>query len=140
MVLTRPRQAMYVGLALTVLVLLVPLFDKAMLAGHIQAGYPAYDHSRIGSAMSIYLIYLSVLGALGILGWAATIWLARKPWAPWLATALFVIGTSIATFNLLVKDTSGDTGLPPLFGWIGLLPCVAGLIAVVLLWRKGAEA
>jgi hypothetical protein len=28
------------------------------------------------------------------------------------------------------------TGLPPLLGWVGMLPCLAGLLAVILLWRK----
>jgi hypothetical protein len=49
---------------------------------------------------------------------------------------LFALGTSIALTDLLIKDTSGDTGLPPLLGWVGMLPCLAGLLAVILLWRK----
>jgi hypothetical protein len=49
---------------------------------------------------------------------------------------MFALGTSIALTDLLIKDTSGDTGLPPLLGWAGLLPCVAGLLAVTLLWRR----
>jgi hypothetical protein len=43
-------------------------------------------------------------------------------------------------FDLLVKDTSGDTGLPPLLGWTGMAPCLAGLLALALLWRPGAAA
>jgi hypothetical protein len=50
---------------------------------------------------------------------------------------MLVPGTGIAVFDLLVKDTSGDTGLPPLLGWIGMLPCLAGLAAVTLLWIGG---
>jgi hypothetical protein len=49
---------------------------------------------------------------------------------------MFVLGTGIAVIDLLVKDTSGDTGLPPLLGWAGMLPCLAGLLAVTLLWRR----
>ncbi|MGB0098131.1 MAG: hypothetical protein WBP81_37040 [Solirubrobacteraceae bacterium] len=49
---------------------------------------------------------------------------------------MFVLGTGIALLDLLVKDTSGDTGLPPLLGWIGLLPCLAGFLAVALLWMR----
>lgn len=72
---------------------------------------------------------LTVVGALGILSW---IWMIRavkagKSWAPWAATTMFALGTSVALTALLVKDTSGDTGLPPLLGWIGVLPCLAGL-------------
>jgi hypothetical protein len=36
---------------------------------------------------------------------------------------MFALGTSIALADLLIKDTSGDTGLPPLLGWVGLLSC-----------------
>jgi hypothetical protein len=49
--------------------------------------------------------------------------------------SIFVVATTIALTDLLIKDTSGDTGLPPLLGWIGMLPCLAGLLAVGLLWR-----
>ncbi|MPV37470.1 hypothetical protein GB881_10530 [Georgenia subflava] len=85
-----------------------------------------------------YVIYLSVLGALGVAGWLGSIWAARtgRRWARWAAAGMFTLGTSVALFNLLVRDTSGDTGLPPLLGWAGMLPCVAGLVAVVLLWRR----
>lgn len=152
MIPTRHRRsaiaAMYIGLAFTIVALLVPYIDHAtanILAGHILAGYPSYSQPRIDSAATTYLIYLSVLGAFGILGWVGTVWVAstRKPWAHWVATGLFVLGTSIALFNLLVEDTSGDSGLPPLLGWVGMLPCLAGLVAVILLWRKqpqGAKA
>jgi hypothetical protein len=49
---------------------------------------------------------------------------------------VFAAGTSLALTALLVKDTSGEVGLAPVLGLIGLLPCVAGLAAVVLLWRR----
>ena len=54
----------------------------------------------------------------------------RKP------ATMFALGTGIALIDLLVKDTSGDTGLPPLLGWAGMLPCLAGLLVVTLLWRR----
>ena len=53
---------------------------------------------------------------------------------------LALTGTSVAAFALLVRDTSGDTGLPPLIGTIGLLPCAAGLIAVVLMFTRAATS
>jgi hypothetical protein len=129
--------AMYAGLGLTVAAIIV-LYTGNVLVGHIRAGYPSYGQARIDAAVTTYLIYLSVLGALGVLSWLCTIWAAstRKPWTRWVATALFAAGTSIALFNLLVKDTSGDTGLPPLLGWVGMLPSLAGLLAVIFLWRK----
>jgi hypothetical protein len=72
------------------------------------------------------------------MSWLWTIWALknRTRWARATATALFVLGTGIALFDLLIKDTSGQTGLPPLLGCIGMLPSVAGLLAVTLLWRN----
>lgn len=133
--------AMYAGLALTVAAVIAAYADHAtanVLAAHIRAGYPSYTQARIDAAATTYLVYLSVIGALGVLCWLAAIWALRagKRWARGAATALFAAGTAVAVADLLVKDTSGDTGLPPLLGWAGTLPCLAGLLAVVLLWRR----
>jgi hypothetical protein len=136
-----PRLAiktMYAGLALTVAATAAPYVDHTGLTDHIRVGYPTYTEARIDSAATTYLVYLSVLGALGIVGWLGTIWAVKagKRWVRVGATATFALATSIALFDLLVNDTSGDTGLPPLLGWVGLLPCLAGLLAVTLLFRK----
>jgi len=119
--------AMYAGLALTVVTLIVPYIDHAtanVLADHIRAGYPTYSRARIDTAVTTYLVYLSIIGALGVVSWLWTIRTinAGKRWARGAATAMFALGTGIALFDLLVKDTSGDTGLPSLLGWIGMLP------------------
>lgn len=136
---------MYAGLALTVVATAVPFVDRAtsnVLADHIRAGYPAYTQARVDSAVTTYLVYLSVVGALGIIGWLWTIWAVKagKRWARGAATAMFALGTGIALIDLLIKDTSGDTGLPPLLGWTGMLPCLAGLLAVALLWTRRRHA
>lgn len=133
--------AMYAGLGLAIVAVIVPYVDHAtanVLADHIRDGYPAYTQARIDSAVTTYLVYLSVIGALGVICWLWAIWAlkAGKRWARGAATTLFTLGTGIALIDLLIKDTSGDTGLPPLLGWAGLLPCLAGLLAVTLLWRR----
>jgi len=133
--------AMYAGLALTVVTLIVPYIDHAtanVLADHIRAGYPTYSQARIDTAVTTYLVYLSIIGMLGVVCWLRTIRAvnAGKRWARGATTATFVLATGIALFDLLVKDTSGDTGLPALLGWIGMLPCLAGFLAVTLLWKR----
>ena len=68
--------AMYAGLGLTVVAMIVAYVDHAtanMLAGHIRAGYPTYTQARIDSAVTTYLVYLSLVGALGIICWLWTI-------------------------------------------------------------------
>ncbi|MEV5012463.1 hypothetical protein AB0K74_32885 [Streptomyces sp. NPDC056159] len=133
--------AMFTGLGLTVIATIVPYVDRAtthLLADHIRAGYPTYAPTRIDSAVTTYLVLLSVIGALGVLAWLWTIWAVRagKRWARPAATVMFVLGASVGLTMLLTKDTSGDTGLPPTLGWVGMAPCLAGLLAVALLWRR----
>jgi hypothetical protein len=133
--------AMYLGLGLTVVAMVVPYVDHAtanVLAGHIRAGYPSYTPARIDSAVTTYLVYLSAVGALGVVCWLSAIWAlkAGQRWVRGAAIVLLVLGTGIALTDLLVRDTSGETGLPPLLGWVGVLPCLAGLLAVTLLWRR----
>ena len=133
--------AMYLGLGLTVVAMIVPYVNHAtanVLAAHIRAGYPTYTPARIDSAVTTYLVYLTVVGALGIICWLLAIWAARmgKRWVRGAATAMLALGAGIAVMDLLVRDTSGDTGLPSLLGWVGVLPCLAGLLAVTRLWRR----
>lgn len=123
---------MYAGLAPTVVAIIAPFVDRAtgnVLADHIRDGCPTYTQARIDSAVTTWLVILSVVGALGIVGWVWTIWAvnAGKGWARCAATAMLALGASVALTALLVKDTSGDTGLAPLLGWVGMLPCLAGL-------------
>jgi hypothetical protein len=129
--------ALSVGLVLTLVATIVPFLTGA-LRDHIQDSYPHYSDTRVDNAVTAWLITLTIVGVLGVVGWLWTIWIVErgKRWAPWAATALFVIGTSVALTLLLIKDTSGDTGLAPALGWLWLLPCVAGLVAVVLLWKR----
>ena len=53
---------------------------------------------------------------------------------------MFVAGTAVALTALLTKDTSGEVGLAPLLGWLGMLPAGAGLVTVGLLWRTPSRS
>ena len=102
--------AMYAGIGLTIVALIVPYIDHAtanVLADHIRDGYPTYSQARIASAVTTYLVYLSVVGALGTIYWLS-IWAVKagKRGAHAAATALFVLGTSIAL-------TDCSSGTPP---------------------------
>ncbi|WP_280444974.1 hypothetical protein [Nocardia brasiliensis] len=130
---------MYTGLALTVVAAIVPYLGRAqLLTEHIRASYPGYTQSRIDEAVTTYLVVLTIIGACGVIAWLATTWSVKagKRWARPVATVTFGLGTSVALAALLTEDTSGDVGLAPLLGWIGVLPCLAGLLAILLLWRQ----
>ncbi|WP_243640321.1 hypothetical protein [Streptacidiphilus pinicola] len=109
-----------------------------LLADHIRAGYPDYSQARVDSAVTTYLVLSSVVGALGVLAWLTAAWAFKegKRWARPVATVMFVLGTSVGLAGLLTKDTSGATGLPPELGWVGMIPCLAGVPAVTSLWRR----
>jgi hypothetical protein len=132
---------MYAGLTLTVVATIATYVDRGtthLLADHIRAGYPAYAPARVDTAVTTYLVVLSIVGALGVLAWLTTAWGVKtgKRWARPAATAMFMLGTSVGLTGLLTKDTSGTTGLPPELGWTGMIPCLAGFVAVALLWRR----
>jgi FAD/FMN-containing dehydrogenase len=136
--------AMRIGLALTVIAAVCPFGDRAtahLLAEHIRAGYPAYTQARVDSAVTTYLVLSSIIGALGVLAWLWTIRAVKagKRWARTAATVMFLLGTSVGLTGLVTRDTSGDTGLPPTLGWVGMAPCLAGLLVVALLWRRPRE-
>lgn len=133
--------AMLLGLGLTVVAVVVVYVDRAtanVLGDHIRAGYPGYGEDQVREGVTVYTTYLTTIGFLGVLGWTASLWVRRvRPRvAPWLVSGLFAIGTCIALFNLLIKDTSGEAGLAPQIGLVGMLPSLAGLAAVVLIWRE----
>src|SRR3982751_3755559 len=97
----RALRAMYLGLGLTVVATAAPYIEHAtnnMLADHISDSYPTYTDAQVDSAATTWLVVLSVIGVLGLAGWLFAIWAvnAAKTWAPWVATALFVVGTTIA--------------------------------------------
>ena len=133
--------ALYAGLTTTVVATIAPYLDQVTshsLEDHIRAGYPSFTQARVDTAVTTYEVILTVIGVLGAVGWTVVIRAVTtgKRWTAPLATATFLLGLGIALTDLLIKDTYGETGLSPLLGWIGLLPCLPGLLAVILLWRR----
>jgi hypothetical protein len=129
---------MYTGLALTIVAMLIPIIDQASndgLSRHLQDVYAGYNVDV--PAASAVLAYLVTIGALGIVAWLWMVWAVTKQrrWARPTATALFVLASGLAVVNLTVQEY-GQTILPTQVGLIGLLPCLAGLAAVALLWRR----
>lgn len=132
---------MYAGMALTLVAALAPVADRAtthVLADHVRAGYPAYSPARVDTAVTAWVGILVTVGVLGLASWIVTIRAVRaeKTWARPVATTVFAAATCLALTALLTKDTSGEVSLAPALGVLGVLPCLAGLGAVVALWRS----
>ncbi|QWF83791.1 hypothetical protein [Amycolatopsis sp. CA-230715] len=126
--------AMRAGAALTVAAVIVTVLDQRTLTRQLQAAY-ATAPGKVDMARSSILTYLFALAAIGVVLW---LWLARasgrgRPWSRVVATAVFVAGTALSAYNFTQPH-------PVLVTIAGLVPCAAGLAAVVFLWQRGSSA
>ena len=135
--------SMYTGLAMTAVATVAPCVDRATsnsIAAHVRAGYPSYTAAHIDTAANSYLLYLTMVGVLGIVGWASCIRgvIQGRRGVRVASSVMFALGAVVGLTDLLVKDRSGQTALPPGLAWLGVVPSLPGLLAVVLLWRDAA--
>jgi hypothetical protein len=131
--------ALYGAVALELLGAAVPIVDlgtRGAVAAHLQALYSPYGVSAPDA--SVVVIYLVAVGVVGALVWLATIRMLRRRWrwARLFATVALLCALAIAGADLTVSEY-GLPILPTWLGLVGLLPSLAGLVAVVLLWRPG---
>ena len=138
----RAVAALGVGLLLTVATLVALVVDQVSahgIADHVQALYGPFN---LSPDPNVLFTILYVTGVCGVALWLATIWGAvrQKRGLAILATVVFLAATSIGFLGLVVAE-HGTRILPTLWGVLGLLPCLAGFVAVVLLWkpRKGGS-
>ncbi|MBL1068137.1 hypothetical protein [Streptomyces sp. 7-21] len=137
---TRPA-ALYTGLALTVLATLAPLIDIATidtLTSHVRDAYPDWGPDLVAKDRNAIATYLVATSALGIPLWLVTIraLTTGKRWARTAATLAFAAGTFTALLNLSLSGEHYDVIVPYQHGTLTLLPCLAGLAAIVPLWRR----
>jgi hypothetical protein len=130
--------AMSLGLLLTVVTLVASIIDQASLhsiADHVQALYAPYNLHPDPSLL-FTIVYMT--GSFGIIMWLATIRgvVRQKRWPRYVAVFLCLAATSAALLNLLAAEY-GTRIFPTVWGVLGLLPCIAGLVAVVLMWTPG---
>jgi hypothetical protein len=130
--------AMGIGLLLTVTTLIALIIDQTSIysiADHVEALYAPLD---LHPDPNVLFGILYVTGLIGALLWLTMIWGVRghKRWARVMASTVFVVAASIALLVLFVSEY-GTRILPAPWGLIGLLPSIAGLVAVILLWTPG---
>jgi hypothetical protein len=130
--------AMGIGLLLTVVTLVALIIDQASgssIADHVNALYAPLG---LHPDPNVLFGYLYVTGGIGVLLWLTTIWSVsqHKRWARVVASFVLVVATSLALLVLFVSEYGGQI-FPTLWGILGLLPCLAGLVAVILLWTPG---
>lgn len=118
--------------------LIALVIDQASIlsiSDHVEALYGPFG---LHPDPNVLFGILYVTGAVGIVLWLATIWGVSRQnrGARVMAGIILVIATSLAVFVLLVSE-HGTRIFPTLWGLAGLLPCMAGLVAVTSLWTPG---
>lgn len=132
---------MWVGLALTLITVLALVRDQTSvhsLAAQVDAHYSPFG---LHPDPNVLFAFMYVTAAIGMLLWLTTIWAVRrqKPGIRLVASAVFVGATGIAALVLLASEYEGRV-FPTIWGVLGLLPCIAGLVAVALLWTRDRKA
>jgi hypothetical protein len=135
------KKALYAGLLLTIVATVAPLIDLATadtIGEHVQSAYPDWPGDEVGKDRMAITVYLVAVGVLGLVGWLWTLAaVARdKRGARAIGTTLFLLGATIQLTSLSVGGEAYTTIVPTLHGVIGFLPSLAGLIAVIGLWRR----
>lgn len=138
---SRRSTALYIGLALTVIATIAPLLDIATidtLTAHVRDAYPDWGSDVVSADRNAIAIWIAVGSGLGIPLWLLTIWAvnAQKRWARVVAVIGFALGLLVALINLSIGGDRYDVVVPYAYGTLTLLPCVAGIAAMVAIWRK----
>lgn len=128
---------LYAGAALTVLAMIALAVDVAstgLLAEHLHDVYDGHVEPPSEGVVAGYLFTVGIIGLGGWLWTAAAVRRRRRSARP-VATVLFVLGATVAVSHLTVSEY-GETILPTEYGIASLVPSVAGLVAVIALWKR----
>ncbi|MBZ4324276.1 hypothetical protein [Streptomyces huiliensis] len=127
----RAGRALQAAAGLAVAAAGVIVIDQAVgggLAERLRQSYPQRSADQIGMAESSILTYLFTLGVLGVCLFAAMAWAIRRGrrWARGIGSTAVVLGSVLAVYNFSQPH-------PLVMTVAGVVPCVAGLAAVLLL-------
>ena len=133
------RRVMYLGMALTAVLMLAPIVDAATadsIAGHVRAAYPHWPDELVAKDRTAIVAWLGAVGLLGVGAWLWAILSARRGRrsARWVSTVMFTLGLVVSLIDLSAGGGAYQQIVPLAYGLLSLLPLAAGLVAVVLLW------
>ena len=131
--------AMWTGLVLTVLAALAPVLDllaAGTIEAHVRTTYPDWPDEWVQADTTAIAVGLGVIGLLGVISWLiilrATI--RGRRWPTIVATVVWVLAATV-TAATTAPAGAYDQLVPMGLALITALPCLAGLVAVVQLWR-----
>lgn len=132
------RRALWTGLGLQLLVIVLPVLD-GLLFGSVEAQvartYPDWGTDLVAADRIAIVGTLVVVGLLGLVGWAVALWVTRNGGGRATVPVLFAIGALTAVTVATAGGEPYDRFVPLWLGLTGLLPSLAGVAAVVAVWR-----
>ncbi|HEY7050370.1 MAG TPA: hypothetical protein VH373_24355 [Jatrophihabitantaceae bacterium] len=136
---------MYVGLALTAVLMLAPIVDLLTvdsISGHVRDAYPNWPDSKVHQDRDAIAAWLAAIGLLGIGTWYWAIRSLRRSAgrARIVVTTAFALGLLVVLTNLSVGGDGYRQVVPLLYGLLWLVPAALGLLAVVEAWRRPTPA
>ena len=131
---TRAAQAMYVGIAASLIGIIIELLMRHSIRTAIVQHGSKLTAAQVNDTYHAELAVLVVVGLLGagLWFWMARSCLAGKSWARITSTVLF----GIDTLGLLIGFATPGGGVTRLYGFV---VWIIGLIAVVFLWRRSSS-
>src|ERR1700735_272175 len=126
---------MYAGAALSAIGLILGVATAHSLRHAILVKYPHYTTSQLHAAEVVAVVAVVIGGLLALGLWILMAWAngKGKSWARIISSVLF----AISTLDLLTTVARPHSIVSLLFG---VLVWLAGLGAIVLLWRKESSA
>jgi len=132
---------MYIGMVLTLIAAGVYVVDQDAISRSVTGRYADYTPAQLDEARSFLMFYLLTISAVGVVCWLLMIWATRKgkSWTRITATIIFGLAVLIALANLVLEEY-GNRVVPVSMAVASLVPCIAGMLAVVYLWKDRKPA
>jgi hypothetical protein len=133
---------MYGGAVLSLLNGLLVALTIASYRTAIRRAFPRYTDTRVHEAAAAGVTISVVLALVEICLWLGLAWACRagKGWGRMTGTVLFVLNTVLLAVPLLVRANSGVPAHVTIGTLLTVLIWLAGLGAVVMLWRRESSA
>jgi hypothetical protein len=131
----RAVQVMYVGLAASLIGIIIALTTLSSTRSEILKRNPSFTTAQVNTAEHVEIGFLVVGGLIGAALW---LWMAQsckagKGWARVVSTVFFAIDT----VSVLVGATGVQGG--GLARFYGFVVWVIGLVAIILLWQRSSS-
>ena len=133
----RAVRVMYIGLAASLLGIVVDMTTLSSTRSEILSRNPGYTQTQINNAEHVE-IGLFIAG--GLIGGALWLWMAQRcragrGWARIVSTVFFGIDT-LSVLAGLVGSPTGGGGLTRIYA---VLVWVIGLVAIIFLWQRSSS-